>query len=131
MGNIINNQMCPFCILTDEREIIAESASAYAIFDIYPVNPGHTLVISKRHIQDYFDLSFEEQSDCWVLVNKVKGLISEKFNPNGYNIGINVGDSAGQTIPHLHIHLIPRYRGDIERPEGGVRGVIPGKRVYK
>ena len=131
METIINNQACPFCNLKAERKIIAESASTYAIFDMYPVSPGHTLIIPKSHKQDYFDLSLEEQSDCWGLVSMVKGLISERFNPDGYNIGVNVGDSAGQTVLHVHIHLIPRYKNDMERPEGGVRGVIPGKRLYK
>ena len=131
MGNLVDDQFCPFCNVSNEREIIAESVSAFAIYDKYPVSPGHALVIPNQHIGDYFELSVVEQIDCWELVNKVKGIISGRFNPDGYNIGINVGHSAGQTVPHVHIHIIPRYKGDLERPEGGVRGVIPGKRIYK
>lgn len=104
---------------------------AYATFDIYPVNKGHVLIIPKRHCGDYFELTDEEQSSCWKMVNKVKELLSERFNPDGFNVGINIGKVAGQTINHVHIHLIPRYKGDIDEPEGGVRGVIPSKRKYK
>lgn len=122
---------CPFCELHSDREIILENDMAYATFDIYPVNKGHVLIIPKRHCGDYFELTDEEQSSCWKMVNKVKELLSERFNPDGFNVGINIGKVAGQTINHVHIHLIPRYKGDIDEPEGGVRGVIPSKRKYK
>lgn len=124
------NTNCPFCNPDPERELILESATAYAIYDKFPVNEGHALVIPKRHCADYFQLSFKEQSACWFVLNRTKEIISEKFNPDGFNVGINVNEPAGQTIPHVHIHLIPRYKGDVENPEGGVRGVIPGKRIY-
>ena len=121
---------CPFCNPDSEREIIVESATAYAIYDKFPVNDGHVLVIPKKHCSDYFDLSFREQAACVFMLNKVKEIVSEKFNPDGFNIGINIGAKAGQTIKHVHIHLIPRYNGDVEEPAGGVRGVIPGKQKY-
>lgn len=124
------NLDCPFCNPDPEREIILESATAYAIYDKFPVNKGHALIIPKRHCADYFQLSFKEQSACWFILNKTREIIAEKFNPDGFNIGINVNEMAGQTIQHVHIHLIPRYSGDIENPEGGVRGVIPKKRLY-
>ena len=125
-----NNANCPFCNPEPERELILESATAYAIYDKFPVNKGHALIIPKRHCADYFSLTFKEQSACWFILNKTKLIISEKYNPDGFNVGINVNEPAGQTIPHVHIHLIPRYKGDVKIPEGGVRGVIPEKQKY-
>jgi diadenosine tetraphosphate (Ap4A) HIT family hydrolase len=121
---------CPFCNPNSERELILESATAYALFDKYPVSRGHALIIPKRHCANYFQLSFKEQSACWFVLNKVKEILIEDFTPDGFNVGINVNEVAGQTISHVHIHLIPRYTGDVELPEGGVRGVIPEKRYY-
>ena len=124
------NLNCPFCNPDSERELIVESATAYAIYDKFPVNDGHALIIPKRHIENYFDLTFKEQAACIFMLNKVKEIVSTKFNPNGYNVGINVGEKAGQTVHHVHIHLIPRYDGDVKEPRGGVRGVIPNKQKY-
>lgn len=121
---------CPFCFPSPAQELIAESATVYAILDKYPVNPGHALIIPKRHCADYFDLSFKEQSACNLVLNEVKKIIQDRFNPEGFNIGINIGEHAGQTVPHVHIHLIPRYKGDVPAPRGGVRGVIPEKQSY-
>ncbi len=121
---------CPFCNPESTRELILESATAYAIYDKYPVNQGHALIIPKRHCSNYFQLSFKEQSACWYVLNKTQKVLTEKFKPDGFNIGININNAAGQTIPHVHVHLIPRYDGDIKDPEGGVRGVIPEKRIY-
>ncbi len=120
--------MCPFC--KPERELIAESELTYAIFDRFPVNPGHALIIPKRHCADYFKLTIGEQYDCINLLNKVKNILQEKYTPGGFNVGINNNEVAGQTIPHAHIHLIPRYIGDVQEPRGGVRGIISGKRDY-
>jgi diadenosine tetraphosphate (Ap4A) HIT family hydrolase len=102
----------------------------YPIYDKFPEINGHALLIPKRHCADYFELSSKEQSACWSLVNTVKQILKEKFIRDGFNIGINVNKEAGQTIDHVHIHLIPRYKGDVKDPEGGVRGVIPEKRNY-
>lgn len=124
------NPDCPFCNPDSERELITESATAYAIYDKYPVNNGHALIIPKRHCADYFDLSFKEQSACIFMLNQVKKIIRTRFKPNGFNVGVNIGEMAGQTIPHVHIHLIPRYEGDVKNPRGGVRGVIPDKQDY-
>ncbi|HOW26084.1 MAG TPA: HIT family protein [Bacteroidales bacterium] len=121
---------CPFCHPFERTDVIMESDSAYAIYDKFPVSRGHILIIPKRHCADYFDLDFSEQSACWVLLNEVKEIIENKFHPDGFNIGININESAGQTIWHAHIHLIPRYLGDVVEPRGGVRGVIPEKREY-
>ena len=119
---------CPFCNL--ERQKIIESKMSFAIYDGFPVNEGHALIIPKRHTANYFDLSLEEQIDCFDLLNQARVILQEKFNPDGFNVGININESAGQTIPHVHIHLIPRYIGDVEEPRGGVRGVIPERRNY-
>jgi diadenosine tetraphosphate (Ap4A) HIT family hydrolase len=124
------NLACPFCNPDSERELIVESATAYSIYDKFPVNEGHALIIPKKHCADYFDLSFKEQSACWFMLNKVKEIISKKFNPDGFNLGVNINETAGQTISHVHIHLIPRYKGDVKEPRGGVRGVIPTKKEY-
>lgn len=121
---------CPFCNPHSDRELIVESATAYAIYDKFPVNDGHALIIPKRHCADYFDLTFKEQAACIFMLNRVKEMLAARFNPDGFNVGINVGDKAGQTISHVHIHLIPRYNGDVEEPLGGVRGVIPNKQKY-
>jgi len=121
---------CPFSHPDPTTEPILESGTAFAIFDKYPVSDGHVLVIPQRHCSSYFGLTADEQSACWQLLNDVAAIIRERFNPDGFNIGINIGRAAGQTVDHVHLHLIPRYEGDVEEPEGGVRGVIPWKRTY-
>lgn len=124
------NPECKFCNPDVDIELIIESATACAIFDKYPVSKGHALIIPKKHCPNYFDLSFKEQSACLFILNKVKEILTKRFNPDGFNIGINVGEKAGQTINHAHIHIIPRYNGDVADPRGGVRGVIPEKQKY-
>lgn len=121
---------CPFCAPEPERELLTESATAYALLDKYPVSPGHALVIPKQHAADYFALSSKAKTACWMVVDRVKWLLDERYHPDGYNVGINVGSAAGQTVPHVHIHVIPRYAGDVENPTGGVRNVIPGRGDY-
>ncbi len=121
---------CIFCNPGADRELIAESATAYAIYDKFPVNEGHALIIPKKHCADYFELSFKEQAACFLLLNKVKDTVQKNFTPDGFNVGINIGQLAGQTIFHVHIHLIPRYVNDVTDPRGGVRGVVPERRGY-
>jgi ATP adenylyltransferase len=125
-----NNTNCPFCAVDTDRELVMESATTFAIYDKYPVNPGHTLIVPKRHVANYFELNLKEQTACLLLINAAKQTLDKIFNPDGYNIGVNIAEVAGQTVPHVHIHLIPRYKGDVEKPAGGVRGVIPGKQEY-
>ena len=120
---------CPFCTLPLER-IIDSNDLALVIRDGYPVSPGHTLVIPKRHIGSWFEITPEEQSAMLDLLGRAKAVLEEDFKPDGYNIGINDGPTAGQTVPHLHMHLIPRYKDDLKDPRGGVRWVIPGKAKY-
>lgn len=121
---------CVFCNPDSERELITESASAYAIFDKFPVNKGHSLIVPKKHVENYFDLTIHEQVACLFVINRVKNIVAKRFHPDGFNIGVNIGDSAGQTIDHVHIHLIPRYKGDVNNPVGGIRNIIPGKGDY-
>jgi len=118
---------CIFCSMPDS---IAENELAYAIDDKYPVSPGHVLIIPKRHVADYFELTAEEETAVWGLLRTVKAMLEAKHRPDGWNIGINCGAAAGQTVFHLHVHLIPRYVGDMDAPEGGVRGVIPSRQKY-
>lgn len=122
------NNTCPFCNV--ERKKITESELSFAIYDGFPVSEGHVLIIPKRHTANYFDLTYEEQADCFSLLNKAKEIVQERYNPDGFNVGININESAGQTVPHVHIHLIPRNKDDVQEPRGGVRGVIPSKRSY-
>ncbi len=123
---------CPFCQLPPER-IIAQNEHAFVIRDAFPVSPGHTLIIPKRHIGSFFDTTQEEKLALLALLDEVGALLAAPDvanKPDGYNIGINDGPAAGQTVPHLHIHLIPRYTGDVEDPRGGVRWVVAEKARY-
>jgi diadenosine tetraphosphate (Ap4A) HIT family hydrolase len=124
--------MCIFCKLQkDNQNIIFETKHFYSIYDQYPVSKGHTLIISKRHVESFFNLTKEEIIDGFELLIKLKNEVDTLFKPDGFNLGVNDGKYAGQTIMHCHIHLIPRYQHDVEDPEGGVRGVIPSKQKYK
>jgi len=125
-----NGTDCPFCNPSSSQELITESAMTYAIYDKFPVSQGHSLIIPKKHEADYFHLSDNIRTSCWIMINRVKRILEERYKPDGFNIGINIGEDAGQTIPHVHIHLIPRYKGDVENPVGGVRNLIPGKGNY-
>jgi diadenosine tetraphosphate (Ap4A) HIT family hydrolase len=109
---------------------LAENERAFAILDRYPVTPGHTLVIPKVHASSIFELPSDAYSACFLLLKEVKSLIECEYKPQGFNVGINCGSAAGQTVEHAHIHLIPRYSGDVVNPRGGVRNVIPGKGDY-
>ena len=120
---------CIFCEV-DKEKIIYENDSWLAIMDEYPVSLGHALIIPKRHCESYFDLNYIELASLGLTLGVVKMILDEKYKPNGYNIGTNCGEAAGQSISHCHIHLIPRYNGDVENPKGGVRGVIPSKMSY-
>ena len=124
------NENCPFCRVEQEREIIASTSLSLAFFDGFPVSPGHALIIPRRHVASFFDLTEEERQDLLSLLDRVKGIVEEKYHPDGYNIGVNVGAAAGQSVSHVHMHLIPRYVGDVQNPKGGVRGVIPSKQKY-
>ena len=102
----------------------------FARWDKFPVSDGHALIIPFRHFSNYFDATQHEKNAIWSLVEDVKHEIRQEHSPDGYNIGVNIGRAAGQTIPHLHVHIIPRYEGDMDDPKGGIRGVIPKKQKY-
>lgn len=118
------------CIFCDIKEYVLENELAFAIFDKFPVTKGHMLFIPKRHVANFFDLTKEEREAIFDLVDEGKKLLDEKYSPDAYNVGVNVGEYSGQSVMHVHIHLMPRYIGDTKYPKGGVRGVIPEKMSY-
>jgi len=120
---------CPFCTLPSARLLFRNDA-AFVVRDAYPVSPGHTLVIPVQHVASFFDATPSEREAMFSLLDTAKHQLQAKFGPAGYNIGINDGAAAGQTIGHLHLHLIPRNPGDRLDPRGGVRWVIPDKADY-
>jgi len=120
---------CPFCNPSAE-EIVAKNDLCYARWDKFPVSPGHLLVLPFRHTTDFFSMTPEERGAVISLVDVCKRVIEKKFSPDGYNIGFNVGEAAGQTVMHCHCHVIPRYAGDVPDPRGGVRGVVPARKNY-
>ncbi|MBI9071697.1 MAG: HIT family protein [Melioribacteraceae bacterium] len=120
----------PDCIFCNNEEKILSNDLAYARFDKFAVSEGHLLIIPFRHVANYFECTVDEKSAIWSLVEEGKKYLDKNYNPDAYNIGINAGIEAGQSIMHVHIHLIPRYSGDMENPKGGVRGVIPEKQNY-
>ena len=124
------NNPCLFCT-TKNEDIIVENKFAFATLDSYPVSNQHCLIIPKRHVKEYFELTEEEVIGCDQLIKKIKIYVENNDKTiKGFNIGINSGKEAGQSIMHCHIHLIPRRKGDVENPQGGVRGVIPSKQHY-
>ena len=125
----MDSKPCPFCALPEDR-IVDQNDLAVVIRDGFPVSPGHTLVIPKRHVGSFFELDQDEVLSMLALLKTAKVVIHEELKPDSYNIGINDGPQAGQTVPHVHMHLIPRYRGDVSDPRGGVRWLIPTKADY-
>lgn len=120
---------CPFCPPPAER-VVVTSELAVAIRDGYPVSPGHTLVIPKRHVASLSDVTIDEAKALWALLAEVRAGLDAELKPAGYNVGVNDGRAAGQTVMHLHVHLIPRFVGDRPDPRGGVRWVIPERADY-
>ncbi len=113
-----------------QTELISELATVYSIYDKFPVTEGHALVIPKRKSANYFEMTDREKTACQIMIHRVKDILTKKFNPDGFNIGFNMNEAAGQTVFHTHIHVIPRYKGDVENPRGGIRNVIPGMGDY-
>ena len=120
---------CPFCS-PDPEAIFLEEELVLGLWDRYPVSPGHALLVPRRHVAGWFDASEPEQAALTRALEKARAAILERHQPDGFNIGINSGEAAGQTVPHLHVHLIPRYLGDSDDPRGGVRFVRPDKAKY-
>jgi len=120
---------CLFCSISPDQ-ILIDGPLALAKRDGHPVSKGHTLIIPRRHVLSFFDTTEEERLAMLKLLDEVKAMLDREHKPDGYNIGINNGAAAGQTVMHLHIHLIPRYLGDLPDPRGGVRWIIPDKAAY-
>jgi diadenosine tetraphosphate (Ap4A) HIT family hydrolase len=120
---------CPFCHLSPDR-VTRASTHARAFADAYPVTEGHTLVVPIRHVASLFDLQPDELADVWRLVGEVRAALAASHTPDAFNIGVNDGEAAGQTVGHAHVHVIPRRRGDVPDPRGGVRWVIPDRAPY-
>lgn len=129
MNYSANMLSCPFCTL-DPSRIILSNGHAIAICDGFPISKGHTLIIPKRHIASLFEATAVEQTALLELLTKTRQQLQDELRPDGFNIGINDGTAAGQTVMHLHIHLIPRYVGDQPDPRGGVRWIFPNKAAY-
>ncbi|MGC9163318.1 MAG: HIT family protein [Thiomonas sp.] len=118
---------CPFC---QAMPWVLRNELAFAVYDRTPVNPGHLLLIPFRHVADWFDCTAEEQQALLALAAQGRALLLHERRPDGFNLGVNCGRAAGQSIFHVHLHLIPRYAGDMDDPLGGVRGVIPARQKY-
>ena len=121
--------VCAFCELQPER-IIFSNQQGVVVRDAYPISKGHTLIIPRRHVGSFFDIDSKERDALLALLEEAKRRLDKEFSPDGFNVGINDGAAAGQTVAHLHIHLIPRYKGDRSDPRGGVRWIIPEKAKY-
>lgn len=120
---------CPFCSPVPE-EIVLRNSLCYARYDRYPVSEGHLLIVPFRHVGDFFELTESERKAALELVWQTRAKLDSDLHPDGYNVGVNVGQTAGQTIMHAHIHVIPRYPGDVADPRGGIRFVIPHNAKY-
>ncbi|MDT8437205.1 MAG: HIT family protein [Gemmatimonadota bacterium] len=120
---------CPFCTLPPER-VWLEDEGGVAAWDGYPAAQGHTLVLPRRHVECLWDLDRPEQAGLWDLVARARARLEDRYAPDGFTVGVNDGLAAGQTIPHAHIHVIPRHLGDVADPTGGLRGILPNKARY-
>lgn len=127
MVNMRNPNECPFC---RPDGAMLEGELAYALYDRFPVTPGHVLLVTRRHVTNWFATSSEERRALCELAEEARELLLRQWQPDGFNLGVNIGAAAGQTIAHVHVHLIPRYHGDVANPRGGVRGVIPARQNY-
>lgn len=126
----LDHETCPFCIRIASGETLVTGDLAVAIADAHPVAPGHALVVPRRHEANFLALTAAEQSAIWELVSTVCTGIESRQEVDGYNLGVNVGAAAGQTVGHAHLHVIPRRAGDVEDPRGGIRWVIPARAAY-
>ncbi len=120
---------CPFCNPPPGR-VVLEGVAAMALWDSHPLNPGHVLIVPRRHVASWFEVTATEREQMLDLADDARRIVIEKHRPDAFNLGINDGAMAGQTVPHVHLHLIPRYRGDMPDPRGGVRWIIPERAGY-
>lgn len=121
---------CPFCQRIAEGDASVGNPLAVAFPDAYPISPGHMLVVPRRHEPEFFDLTPDEQGQMLALACELQRRFAEELGFDGVNLGVNCGEVAGQTVPHAHLHFIPRYRGDVAEPAGGIRWIIPDKARY-
>jgi len=121
--------VCTYCTLSESR-IIDHSPLTLVIRDVFPVSPGHTLIIPRRHVESYFDLTDQEREDMTFMMMRIKNALKTEFSPQAFNIGINEGFAAGQTVAHINMHLIPRFKGDVPEPRGGIRWIFPDKAIF-
>jgi len=121
---------CVFCERLRSGDLVAESPLAAAFPDAFPLSPGHVLIVPRRHEPDFWALRETEKAALWELVTPVKHHIESRLSPHGYNVGVNIGEAAGQTVGHAHLHVIPRYRGDVPDPRGGIRWILPDRARY-
>jgi len=127
------SKYCPFCEIVGKdpsSRIIGQNDLAFVVRDGFPISEGHTLIIPKRHIASFFEITNKERDALFELLDSAKKILDKELKPDAYNIGVNDGAVAGQTVAHLHIHLIPRYQGDVGDPRGGVRWIMPNKAKY-
>ncbi len=129
--NADDAESCPFCERKSRADdLIADNDLAVAFPDAFPISPGHSLVVARRHEPDFFALTHKEREATWHLADEVRAILAERLRADAFNIGINAGPAAGQTVAHAHIHVIPRFKGDVDDPRGGIRGLIPGRTRY-
>lgn len=126
----MTSEQCPFCRSITEHDVVFENKLAVVLEDFYPVNPGHMLVVPRRHEGDFIALTFQEQCSMMELMRDAVWALRDGRDAEGFTIGVNAGEVAGQTIDHAHMHIIPRYRGDVPDPRGGVRWVVPDRAKY-
>ena len=128
----MNTKPCLFCDKdnTEVNTIIAQNEFAYARWDNFPASPGHAEVVPIRHVESFFDLTGAELNAIYDLAKVAKQIIDDKYQPDAFNVGVNDGEAAGRTVHHVHVHLLPRYAGDVPNPRGGIRHIIPGKGSY-
>ncbi len=127
--SLVSESSCPFCELSPARILLSDDG-VIALFDAYPVTPGHTLVVPTEHVSSLFELPAEDQTKIWRFTGRVRQLLAERLKVDSFNVGINDGEAAGQTVGHAHIHVIPRRLGDLPDPRGGIRWIIPEKADY-
>ncbi len=120
---------CPFCEPQPDR-VWLRTETGIVLWDAFPITRGHSLVVPRQHVASIYELSAEEQAALWALVAKARGRLNDDMHPDGFNVSLNDGEAAGQTILHAHIHIIPRYSGDVADPRGGVRWIVPEKARY-
>ena len=125
----MSEETCPFCNLPSDR-VFHETSTVLGLWDGFPVSPGHALLVPRRHVADWSELSADERLELTSGIEVARSSVRKLYKPDGFNVGMNLGEAAGQTVAHLHLHVIPRYLGDVEDPRGGVRWVVPERADY-